>query len=746
MVEFKNHLQSADHALQKNTFTQLHEFGCYHCASIFNSVLQMEQHMNSPKHMNLCNLHDTILNGDFICDSQMSRGQSTMAGPNEDRSRYRSRSRSRSRSNNTSTTQSRQILSIITIPFQRLLTKPTNTEPEIPVIGILKEQQSTFHKLESSCFSLIIHYLTDPRIVSNDRRRLCNVLSQNIALGLLQHSQCTYLNNELKRVNHKDPMLASLSATAAIILSKQQFIVYRQIQEARNVGNLQCTFCRQPLKVNGYVKAVPFICDYCSHGNHLCHLHEMTVVGIHQCLAICPRCLFKNEWKATDKNWHRIEHRKLMIDDEYYTITSTNYDQHSMSLIWINDTLITTRFGVFQNGGSKMFLRLEQSVHKNEMTVSYPAENEFVIPINRYLDMFFAEFGPNITLSNGQQYSSVNIGVSTMKLIVSNIGHIKYSGFVHLSNAIHEVFPDLKQCIEKYQIYWKRLRSEIHKDQTGLSTMFCQAVYANKTSKILSIGSSYKAYKTCYELLVQTPKMERKELIDSMKHNFAFYFGLDKVNKLRKGNEIVNERQRGNEIDKVYVAHPRKNNNNRHKVVQVPEVEQYLKQKYPELLDAITEFKFVITLIMYMIGKHVPVLSFMYELIKETDPTGQFFGNTDLLSYTKQHIVASHIDTVGLIDAKLPLHKLVYAVLKPDIHNEDVSILCNESNILNCHSVGQIGNNGHFELKPGCVYFMMARGLYGGVAHSIHGVDQGMGRVQHGHTQDVNTIVLRPLT
>ena len=164
-----------------------------------------------------------------------------------------------------------------------------------------------------------------------------------------------------------------------------------------------------------------------------------------------------------------------------------------------------------------------------------------------------------------------------------------------------------------------------------------------------------------------------------------------------------------------------------------------------KLINAIIEIKFALTLLMYMVGKTVPVLSFMHDIIKDYGSTGDLFGNTDLLHYSVNHIVASHVDAIGLIDPNVDPYKLVYAIVKTDIDNEDASILCNESNILNCHSVGPEKYNGHFELKPGCMYWMINRGIFGGVSHAIHGKDQGIGRVQHGHTQQSNTIVFRPL-
>lgn len=623
------------------------------------------------------------------------------------------------------------MLSILCIPFRKLalIQHPIQNS----AIQILRTQQNTFAKLNSVQFNQIL----DQIINGDGSTKFYQTLAQNIDIGLFQQDQCKELHTKLKTFTQQRDIIQCLYTKIENILSKKEYISYKSVDKPRNVGNLQCVFCRQPLKVNGYVNVVPFICDYCNEGNNLCHLSEITVVGLHRSLGICPRCLLRNEWQSKHPKWNRVEHSNLLIDNEYYCVTSINYDEDSKSLIWINNQLITTRVCVFIKGNKPHSVS-----HIN--TVCYPLQNEFIIPTGYYIDMYFKEFGASITLSNNNVYHDYKFGIENARFIVSNIGSLHYNGFVHLLHSIDELIPNLKQIIEKYQSSWQRLCNEIT-DGT-LQNTFCQAVYSNKTSKILSIGSSYKSYKTCYGLIKNTKQRKRKKLIDSKKHNFQFYFDHHTLSKLKKGYKIVNQRDRAKAVGKVYVADPKNNNNNGHKVLNVPEVKQYLQLEYPEILHALAEIKFAITLIMYMIGKHVPVLSFMYELIRNTDPTGSFFGNTDLLHYTAKHIVSSHVDSKGLLDKKLDLYKLVYAVLKTDLNHDDISILCNESNILNCHSAGKHRNNGHFELKSGSLYFMVNRGVYGGVSHCIHGKDQGTGRVQHGHTKDTNTIVFRPMT
>ena len=722
---YLKHLQSDEHLIAIDTFKHGNKFCCTACGITFNSATQMEQHSISHRHLNQMAFCQKVVDENLFLISE---------------SKMRNSRQRRSRGKSTEELMS----AVLCIPYQRLLTTH-EVNKDMSIVNILRFQQSTFMKMADEHFNKIIQYLLNGNPNCNidaDRQSVYYTLEQNINTGLFQHFQCQKLKNTLNTIQ-PNPFTNRLTQKINDSLNKTQIITHRKLAKSRNLGNLQCIFCRQALKFNGCVKMVPFLCDYCSDGNNFCHLYELSTVGIHRSLAICPGCLLRPEWKTSSNNPSRqVEHYNLMIEDQTYCVTSVNFDQRNPTTIWMDNMLITKRFTVELNRNPT---QTKIPVQTNIYTVCYPNENVISIPVQKYIDLFFEEFGPSIKLANNNQYINYRRGVDQARFAISDIGHIKYNGFLHLLDPVHKLFPHLEQVMREYRKYWTKLNCEIT-DEGGFG-QFCEAIYCNKTSKILSIGSSYKGYKGCYGLITNTDKTKRKSLIDSNKHNFEFYFNSKQVRKLRKGYKVVNEREKERQNKRaVYLPHPKNNKNNHHKVVKVPQVKHYLTINYPELLNAITEIKFTVTLLMYMIGKTVPVLSFMYELIKDCGPTGDWFGNVDLLNYAVKHIVASHVDAVGLIDTKLELRKLVYAIMKTDIDTEDTSILCNESNILNCHSVGQPRYNGHFELKSGSVYFMFSRGLYGGVSHAIHGVDQGTGRVQHGHTKETNTIVLRPLT
>ena len=605
----------------------------------------------------------------------------------------------------------------------------------------------------SSLVYATLFYLIPALKLIPQKRLVCNTLTQGICLqDILQlwiDSPTTFLTTTKEKENWGKLIIA---LKFELSRHQQQSERYGPTKPWANkkCSNNSCFVCWKHFDTTA--TGAGLRCASCANINYRCHTKCVSVVGINDQFGICPNCCHSKQWQQTVPIKEIKDLKQLRICAKINKGIECDLFEYipnaTRERIYIGMQLIPQRFIKIRTDLAQQYIpqydELKMIFKSRPTNVTYTIhEADLIEGINEYLHVL------GDSTNNKQSFNWLpSLSSSKIKIQMGQVGPLKFNGFA-ASQEILKILNDFKNSRKNVINGLKSMfPDDTPPHKTDIYTSRCSATSISQHTSILSLGLSYKGLVGCRDLLLFSEETQNKAFEEDLEGLQSLFSKKElsnvqkkKFKKTKKRRKLIKDRQsrkkrekKQKKKDAELISDKRKN---KFKVIPSTAL-SYVTKHYPEVIEAINEFKILIEALNYTVAKYIPQVyyPFMQYMLKdehlkriEGTKNGGWNGNVDLIKYSAGSKVVQHEDHHGLVRPDC-VNFGTYTVFKLNFEGL-IKILCNVSKTGNncsfdrCSEPGDKDYGGHLSLLPGTVYWMFEIGAVGGITHALHNNETG---------------------